>query len=151
VDVILITAITQDGFIARHANEGVTWSEDLYLFKKQTLGWPVIMGSNTHDCLQTELEGRDIIVIHRNDDPGKVLAGINSEKCFIAGGGKTNARFSSFLTHLYLTPHPVLFGGGIPLFSDTIDEMGLTFEKMIPVNKNKGIFQFQYRTNCKIN
>jgi len=151
VDVILIAAVTQDGFIARHAHESVTWSKDFHLFRKQTMGWPVIMGSNTFNCLQKELEGRDIIVVHRHNDPEKILTNLNAEKCFIAGGGKTNARFSPFLTHIYLTPHPILFGAGIPLFSGTIDEMDLIFETMIPVRKKSGIFQVQYRIirdNC---
>ncbi len=150
MDVILIAAVTQDGFIARHSNETVTWSQDLHLFKKQTLGWPVIMGSNTFDCLQKELEGRDIIVVHRNDEPQNILSDLNDEKCFIAGGGKTNARFAPHLTHLYLTPHPILFGSGVQLFSGSVDEMGLVFESIIPVNEKVGIFQFQYRINRDI-
>jgi len=55
VDVILIAAVTQDGYIARHSHESVTWSKDLYLFKEQTMGWPLIMGSNSFKCLQKEL------------------------------------------------------------------------------------------------
>ena len=35
MDVILIAAVTQDGFIARHPKETITWSQDLNLFKKQ--------------------------------------------------------------------------------------------------------------------
>jgi len=51
MDVILIAAVTQDGFISRHAHETVRWSKDLRLFKEQTLGWPVIMGTHTFRCL----------------------------------------------------------------------------------------------------
>ena len=58
MDVILIAAITMDGYIARHHHEIINWSEDQHLFKEQTLGFPVIMGSNTFDCLQKELVGR---------------------------------------------------------------------------------------------
>jgi len=145
MDVILIAAVTQDGFIARHSKETVNWSQDLHLFKEQTMGWPVIMGSNTFASLQKELEGRDIIVVHRNDEPTKILAEQNADKCFIAGGGKTNARFAPHLTHLYLTPHPNVFGAGVRLFSDPIKEMNLIYEKLVPVNDKNGIFQAQYR------
>lgn len=145
MDVILIAAVTQDGFIARHKSETVTWSKDLHLFKEQTMGFPVIMGSNTFNCIQKALTGRDIIVVHRNDNPGEILKNLNSEKCFIAGGGKTNARYFDHLTHVYLTPHPLIFGEGIPLFSDSVKEVELVLEKKIPVLPGAGIDQYQYK------
>ena len=145
MDVILIAAVTQDGFIARHKSETVTWSKDLHLFKEQTMGFPVIMGSNTFNCIQKALTGRDIIVVHRNDNPGEILKNLNSEKCFIAGGGKTNTKFFDYLTHAYLTPHPLIFGEGIPLFSNSAKEMELVLEKKIPVLPDAGIDQYQYK------
>jgi len=147
VDVILIAAVTQDGFIARHAHEIVNWSKDLYLFKEQTMGWPLIVGSNTFKCLQKELKGRDIIVVHREDNPQKIIENLKTEKCFIAGGGKTNTLFAPHLTHLYLTPHPNIFGSGVRLFSGKTDEMNLIFEAKIPIHEEKGLYQFQYRIN----
>jgi len=147
MDIILIAAVTQDGFIARHPHETIRWSKDLSLFKEQTTGWPVIMGSNTFNCINSELKDRKIIVMHREDNPQKILDNIDKEKCFIAGGGKTNTRFASYLTHLYITPHPNVFGSGVCLFSGTVKEMNLVFEAVIPVDKINGIFQFQYRVN----
>ena len=64
-EVILIAAVTVDGYIARHNLEVISWSEDLHLFKAQTMGSPIIMGSNTYSTLSEELEGRKTIVIHR--------------------------------------------------------------------------------------
>ncbi|NHZ86730.1 MAG: dihydrofolate reductase, partial [Planctomycetia bacterium] len=81
--VILIAAITMDGYIARQSDEVISWSKDLALFKKQTMGYPVIMGSNTEKTLAVELKGREKIIVHRNDDPQKILDGIDVEKCFI--------------------------------------------------------------------
>ena len=150
MDVILIAAVTQDGYIARHPHESATWTKDLYLFKEQTMGWPLIMGSNTFKCLQKELEGRDIIVVHRDDNPQKIIENLNTEKCFIAGGGKTNIRFAPHLTHLYLTPHPNIFGSGVRLFSGKTDKMNLVFEATIPIHGEKGLYQFQYRINSDI-
>ena len=146
-EVILIAAVTIDGFIARHSNEITSWTKDLSLFKKQTMGHPVIMGSNTYKSLSNELSGRDVIVINRNHNPKNIISNIKDDRCFIAGGGKTYSKFYSFLTHLYITPHPYVFGKGISLFSDTIEESNLIFEKIITVSEKNGIFQYQYKIN----
>jgi dihydrofolate reductase len=145
MDIILIAAITIDGYIARQTDEVIAWSKDLKLFKKQTMGYPVIMGSNTEKTLAVELVGREQIVVHRNDKPDKILGELNAEKCFIIGGGRTYAKFAPFLTHLYITPHPIVFGKGIQLFSDLKEELSLKFIRKIAVNKTDGIFQFQYK------
>jgi dihydrofolate reductase len=144
MEIILIAAISADGFIAHHSREVISWSRDLALFKKQTMGWPVIMGSNTMATLAIELEGRDKIVVHRQDKPQRILQGLNTKRCFVIGGGRTYTRFAPFLTHLYLTPHPVIFGGGIPLFPGLKSEINLKLEKMVPVNEARDIFQYQY-------
>ena len=70
--IILICATTLDGYISRHSNEITNWTKDLKLFKKQTMGYPVIMGSNTFKTLQNELTGRNVIVFHRYDNPNTI-------------------------------------------------------------------------------
>ena len=60
-EIILIAAVTVDGFIARHNNEITNSTKDLKLFKKQTLGHTVIVGSNTYDTLSKDLPGRNNI------------------------------------------------------------------------------------------
>jgi len=144
-EIILIAAVTVDGFIARNSNEITTWTKDLNLFKKQTLGHSIIMGSNTFNTLSNELIGREVVVVTRNDNPKETISSISSKKCFIAGGGKTNSRFYPFLTHIYITPHPHIFGSGIKLFSDQIGELELIFEKTVDVSKKDGVFQYQYK------
>ena len=89
MDIILIAAITADGYIARHSNEVVSWSQDLHLFRKQTMGYPIIMGSRTMKTLATDLDGRETMVIHRHSNTEKVLDKLDSDKCFIIGGGRT--------------------------------------------------------------
>jgi len=145
MDIILIAAITIDGYIARQSNEVISWSKDLKLFKKQTMGFPMIMGSNTEQTLAVELEGREQIVVHRNDKPDKILSELNAKKCFIIGGGMTYTMFAPFLTHMYITPHPIVFGKGIRLFSDLKAELSLNFIRKVTVDKAGGIFQFQYK------
>lgn len=145
MEVILIAATTIDGYIARKSDEVITWSKDLSLFKKQTMGYPVIMGSNTEKTLAVELRGREKIVVHRNDKAQKILEELNTNKCFIIGGGRTYTKFAPFLTHIYITPHPIIFGKGIPLFPKLDRELSLQFVRMVQVNEPEGIYQFQYR------
>ena len=64
-EIILIAAVTIDGFIARHNKEVISWSLDLPLFKKQTIGHSIIMGSNTRKVISKELSGRKNIVVTR--------------------------------------------------------------------------------------
>ena len=144
-EIVLIAAVTVDGFIARHSNEITSWTKDLSLFKKQTMGHPVIMGSNTYKTLSNELSGRDVIVINRNHNPKNIISNIKHDRCFIAGGGKTYSKFYPFLTDLYITPHPYIFGSGISLFSDKINESKLIFKKLVEVSKKSGILQYQYK------
>ena len=143
-EVILIAAVTIDGYIARHSLEFTSWSKDLSLFKKQTMGNPVVVGSNTFKTLEKDLSGRDVICVSRDSIPQKVIRSIKSDRCFIIGGGKTYSRFSGFLTHLYITPHPYIFNKGIQLFEGKIEELKLKFKKLIIVNREQGVFQYQY-------
>ena len=147
MDIILIAAITADGYIARQSNEVVDWSQYLHLFRKQTMGYPVIMGSQTKKTLAMDLDGRETTVIHRHSDLEKVLDKLHSDKCFIIGGGRTYTRFASYLTHLYLTIHPIIFGKGILLFPGLDKELDLIFMQMISVEGVGGLYQFQYKIN----
>ena len=144
-EVVLIAAVTVDGFIARHSLEITSWSKDLQVFKKQTMGFPVIMGSNTDKTISNFLTGRRKIVVGRKDKPKNILTAIKEKRCFVIGGGKTFYRFSSFLTHLYITPHPHVFGSGIALCdSPKMKELNIKFLDLIEVDRDKGIFQYQY-------
>ena len=144
--VILIAAVTVDGYIARHNLEITNWSQDLKLFKDQTMGCPVIMGSNTFKTLPNKLAGRENIVVSRKDNPRQVLSNIKAEKCFVIGGGKTYCRFLKHITDVFITPHPYVFGSGVPLFSgENIPEVRLDFIRLLEVNKSRGIFQYQYK------
>ena len=143
-EVILIAAVTIDGYIARHSFEVTNWSKDLNLFKKQTMGHPVVVGSNTYKTLEKDLHGREVICVNRNSIPQEVVRSINKERCFIIGGGKTYSRFSSLLTHLYITPHPYVFNKGVQLFEGKIKELKLKFKNLIVIKKEQGVFQYQY-------
>ena len=144
-EIILIAAVTVDGFIARHNNEITNWTKDLKLFKKQTLGHTVIVGSNTYETLSKDLPGRKIIKYSRIKDPKQILRSIGEKRCFVIGGGKTYSKFSSFLTHLFITPHPYVFNKGVRLFDLRINELRLKFKSLNSFDKKEGIFQYQYK------
>ena len=111
------------------------------------MGGPIKMGANTKKTLKLNLSGRKEIVINRKDDPQEILNNLNAKTCFVIGGGKTNTLFSSYLTHLYLTFHPLIFAKGIKLFTDLENEMNLSLMKVLPVKNQKNLYQFQYKVN----
>ena len=145
--IILICATTLDGYIARHSNEITNWTKDLKLFKKQTMGHPVIMGSNTFKTLQNELTGRNVIVFHRNDNPYTIIKELKTtyKRIFIAGGGKTNERFMEYITDMYITPHPLMFGTGIKLFGNNKLKIKTRLTKSIEINESEGLLQYQFK------
>ena len=144
-EVILIAAVTVDGYIARHSLEVTSWSKDLPLFKEQTMGFPIIMGSNTQKTIFGKLKGRENIVFRRESNPRIILEEIVEPRCFIIGGGKTFSKFYKFLTHIFITPHPYIFGKGVKLFENNVQESGLVFQKLIEINSEKGLYQYQYK------
>ena len=142
MDVILTAAVSANGMIARDSSETVEWSADLPLFRKQTMGQTVVMGSATEKTLATELHGRLIVVMHRK----MVLSEVFTDQCFIIGGAKTYTRFAPFLTHLYLTFHPIVFqSDAVPLFSDLNKELNLSLFKKVMVDEKREIYQHQYK------
>ena len=81
--VILICATTIDGFIAKNSNEITRWTKDLALFKKQTRGYTVIVGSKTYKTIQNELMDRNMDEINALEDKvmrGKIKAAIVKAK-----------------------------------------------------------------------
>ena len=97
----IIVAIADNNAIGK--NNELLWhiSEDLKFFKRQTLGWPVIMGRKTFESIGRALPGRVNIVISRGFSTGeevavagsleeafKIAESTNLEKCFVMGGGQ---------------------------------------------------------------
>ena len=103
------------------------------------------MGSNTHKTLRDGLPGRKMIIVNRTDNPVDILRRIDQKRCFVIGGGKTYSKFSSYLTHLYLTIHPLVFKRGIKLFTKLEKEISISFVRLVPVVAEEGIFQFQFK------
>jgi dihydrofolate reductase len=101
----IIIAISDNNAIGR--DNQLLWhiSEDLRFFRRQTLGWPIIMGRQTFESIGRALPGRVNIVISRNFTTGEDVAvtgsleeafevaqSTNLEKCFVMGGGQIYAQ-----------------------------------------------------------
>ena len=140
---ILIAAIATGGFIAKHSRDTLSWTRDKHLFKKQTMGHRVIMGSTTANIIGQDLPGRDVVIVHRHDSPDELLPK-GDQLCFIAGGSRTNTFFLPHVTHIYLTIHPILLGSGLPLFYDQKSPLNLSLQHIEPVPNEPGLSQYQY-------
>lgn len=115
---VLIAGVARNGVIGRDG--GLPWHlpEDLRHFKRQTLGWPVIMGRRTWDSLPPAfrpLPGRRNLVVTRQADwraegaePAPSLASALdrlqcSERAFVIGGAQLYAEALAHADELLLT------------------------------------------------
>lgn len=115
MDIILIAAMAENGVIGR--DNKLPWHipEELKLFKKTTMGYPMIMGRKTFDSFPSPLPGRRHIVLSRNPDlnlkGGELVTSfdeaINSckgaAKVFVIGGAQIFRESLSRITSIILT------------------------------------------------
>jgi dihydrofolate reductase len=66
VRIALVVAIAENGVIGREGDLPWRLSSDLKLFRRHTMGKPLIMGRKTFASLPGPLDGRDNIVVTRN-------------------------------------------------------------------------------------
>nr|AIA13828.1 Dihydrofolate reductase [uncultured bacterium]AIA13945.1 Dihydrofolate reductase [uncultured bacterium] len=137
--VSIIAAVTADGFIAKASDHMADWTspEDKKRFVALTREAGVmIMGSSTFDTIGRPLPGRKTVVYTTNpskyagvdilttkDDPKVLLEKLEAEgysQVAICGGAHIYDLFiqSGFVTDIYLTVEPVLFGQGLTLFTN---------------------------------
>lgn len=137
----IIVATTLDGFIAKEKDQvSTSWSssEDRkHFIEKTRKAGVVIMGSTTYETFGRPLKDRLNIIYSKS---GKVFEGtettslepkelLNSLKergyseVAICGGSSIYTMFlrSGLVDTLYITLEPVIFGKGIPLFSEPLD------------------------------
>lgn len=149
MEIILIAAVTLDGFIARTQHENSTdWTskEDTRWFAKKTkeIG-TCVMGRTTYDTIGRPLPERQIFVLSSkgesldevvigqkntaafvNTTPEtllKALAEKSIESVAVCGGSSIYTQFlqAGLVTRLFLTVEPVLFGQGIPLLDQSVN------------------------------
>jgi len=92
--IAMIVAMDENGVIGREGALPWRLSSDLKLFKRLTMGKPLIMGRKTFQSIGRPLEGRDNIVISRNRNfaPGSVDVAPNPEAALWLARGFARAR-----------------------------------------------------------
>ncbi len=141
--VVLVAALTMDGFIARANNELVDWSslEDKAFFVRITkeLG-TMIMGRTTFETIGRGLPGRETVVlthtpeeyaamehvIFTDETPTALLRRLESQgiqTVAVCGGRHIYSLFlaEQLMTEAYLVTEDISFGEGIRLIDDDID------------------------------
>lgn len=111
----LIAAMAENGVIGR--GNAMPWNiaSDRALFRRRTMGHPVIFGRKTFESIGFALEGRRNIVLSRQPEfrsPGVVVvpsleaafaACGNAAEAFICGGEQVFRQTISFADRIYLT------------------------------------------------
>src|SRR4051812_35139957 len=114
----------------------------------------MVMGSRTFATINRSMPGRKIVVYTSrpdelsefdgveatNESPADLLKRLESEgysQVAICGGSSVYFQFveAGLVDELYLTIEPVLFGKGMPLFSDTLD-LKLNLKEVKNLNDN---------------
>jgi len=115
MEIIIIAAMAQNRIIG--SNNKMPWHipEELKLFKKTTMGCPMIMGRKTFESFPSPLPGRRHIVLSRNKEyqpkGGEYAASMaeaidmcgEAEKVFIIGGAQIFAKGFEVATTIALT------------------------------------------------
>lgn len=137
----IIAAITADGFIARDASQvSTSWTSqaDKKWFSQRTKeAGVVVMGGATYRTINRPLPERLTIVYSRTGgestenlrftqaSPHELLQQLEKEnysEVAICGGSSIYTMFmkAGLVTKLYFTVEPVIFGTGVPLFSEAL-------------------------------
>lgn len=138
----IIAATTADGYIARTGTELVSWTSraDKNFFKEMTKkAGVIVMGSNTYETIGKPLPDRRNIVLSRSktsadfpgaevtsETPTELVARLTKEgvkELAVCGGSSVYASFmkAGLVDTLYLTLEPIVFGKGVPLFSESVE------------------------------
>jgi dihydrofolate reductase len=138
--VLLIAAISLDGFIARSSHELVDWSskEDKKLFVELTREAGVlVMGGITYRTIGRPLpHRRNIVYSHQlidqegvettQEQPAALIARLEVEgytALAVCGGQSVYDMFlrAGVVTDMYITVEPLIFGTGISLCNDELN------------------------------
>lgn len=163
MNVLIIAAMSADGFIAHDNTELANWTskEDKKLFVELTKRAGVmVMGHTTYKTIGHPLPHRRNIVYSKSDQaqddiemtseaPADLLARLQAEgvtEVAVCGGASIYSLFmqAGVVNEVYITVEPVLFGVGVSLFHSRLDAP-LTLLETRKLNDNTVLLH--YRVN----
>ncbi len=115
MEIIIIAAMASNRVIGKNGKMPWHIPEELRLFKKTTMGYPMIMGRKTFESFPAPLPGRRHIVLSRNKDytpvGGEYASSMTKalqlcsdmEKVFLIGGAEIFRQGLSVATSMILT------------------------------------------------
>lgn len=161
--VILIAALTVDGYIARSHDEQINWTskEDKKSFAELTKqAGVVVMGSSTYRTIGKPLPGRRNIIYSRQktqeegieftDELPEVLIDRltqeGHESVAICGGRSVYTLFleAAVVDELYITVEPIIFGHGITL-ADGFLNLSLQLIEHKLINENSVLMHYEVK------
>ena len=163
MNVILIAAVTADGFIGRSSGHAADWTskEDKQLFVKVTKeAGTMVMGSKTFETIGRALPERRMIVLtsrphdyaaddveFTDESPTELVNRLEAEgtnDITVCGGAHVYHAFmeADLVDELYLTVEPVLFGIGVKLFAGEL-ESKLQLTETQKLNENVVLLQYK--------
>jgi dihydrofolate reductase len=157
--VLIIAAITLDGYLSHCVSESSSWTsrEDKLFFKKKTLveNNAVIIGRKTYETIPAGLPGRNLYVLTKSVGERKSVEGTvffdgevesllrqlekkRVTECWVAGGREIYSLFmrKKLVHELYVTIEPVVFGKGVPFFSELDSDRCLKLIEHYHINEN---------------
>jgi len=95
--IAFVVAVAENGVIGKDGKLPWHISSDLKFFRRITMNKPVVMGRKTYESIGKPLDGRDNIVITRNEDfqPEGVIVASNVEEALAIARQKATERGSS--------------------------------------------------------
>ena len=163
MNIILIAALTADGFIGRTSGHTADWTskEDKQLFVKVTKqAGTIVMGSKTFQTIGRALPERRMIVLTSRpadydvenveftaESPTALVSRLETEgvtELAVCGGAQVYHAFmnADLVGELYLTVEPVLFGTGVTLFAGEL-ETNLQLKQTQKLNENVVLLRYK--------
>ncbi len=157
----IIVAVSDNDVIAK--NGQIPWfvKGEQAIFKKITMGHPIIMGRKTHESIRRTLPGRLNIIISRNKEyeveEGSVLVGsleealsmpdvVSNSEVFIIGGADIYSQSLAIADKLYLTRVHTTIEGGDKFFKFELKSWRMMSSKLYEKDlKEDRPFDFEFQ------
>jgi dihydrofolate reductase len=157
----IIAALSADGFIAKDEHHPAYWSskEDKKRFVEVTKrAGVVVMGATTYKTLPRPLKERTNIVYSRSktfegaeitsEDPKVLLAKLETrgfKEVAICGGSYIYTLFmkAEVVHTLYITIEPLIFGRGITLFNEPLNNHRLILQSLIKTDGGSLLLEYK--------